>query len=147
MGELIAAFAMLFAPVGPCDALEALDVVRERAWSTGDVALLAGLYQGRAGAADVASLTAWDARGVTVQGARVVRASCRPTREGVDVVEVVERLGPMVAVLPDGSRRALPADGWDRRTVALVHAGRWRIATVHPSVIETRTPRTPSAIE
>ncbi len=140
MGELIAAFAMLFAPVGPCDALEALDVVREHAWSTGDVALLADLYQGRAGAADVASLTAWDARGVTVQGARVVRASCRPTRDGV---EVVERLGPMVAVLPDGSRRALPTDGWDRRTVALVHAGRWRIAAVHPLVIETRTPHTP----
>lgn len=128
MGELIAALVVLFVPAADrCDVLAAVDVVRAHAWAEADTAMLSSLYADDAGASDVAHLMAWRDRGITVRGARTIRASCHATGSGL---EVVERLGPMVAVLPDGSRRALPAGGWNRRTIELVHDGRWRIARV-----------------
>lgn len=130
MGELIAAFVLLLAPLPDrCDALAALDVVRTAAWTTGDADLLGGVYDGGSGGADIARLRQWRQRGIVVEGMRTRRSSCRDV--GADRVEVVERLGTTVAVLPDGTPRALPQDDWDRRTVTLVRTdGRWRIGAV-----------------
>ncbi|MCL3836697.1 hypothetical protein [Aeromicrobium duanguangcaii] len=130
MGEWIAALVALVVPgTGGCDALAALDVVRTTAWTTGDDRLLAEVYGDGAGRPDIERLRAWRERGITVEGARTIRASCRD--RGPGGVEVVERLGPTVAVMPDGSRRTLPADGWSRRTVTLDReGGRWRIVRV-----------------
>jgi hypothetical protein len=130
MGELIAALVALVLPsTGGCDALAALDVVRTAAWTSGDERMLAGAYAAGTGDGDVARLRAWRQRGITVEGARTVRGSCHGA--GASGVEVVERLGPTVAVLPDGNRRTLPTDGWSRRLVTLEReGGRWRIAGV-----------------
>lgn len=130
MGELLAALAVLLLPwAGRCEALAALDVVRGEAWSTGDAALLATVYADGAGEDDMARLRAWRGRGTTVEQMRMLRSSCRES--GATTVEVVERLGPAVAVLPDGRRRPLPQDSWDRRVIDLQHLeGRWRIVRV-----------------
>lgn len=130
MGELIAALVALMVPrADRCDTLGALDVVRAAAWSSTDEDALARVYGRGAGERDVLRLRAWGDRGVRVEGMRMVRSSCRPV--GVSGVEVVERLGPGTAVLPDGSRRALPQDGWDRRVIGLERVdGRWRIVAV-----------------
>lgn len=130
MGELLAAFAVLLLPwAGRCDALAALDVARGAAWATGDAGLLASVYARGAGEDDVARLQAWRQRDATVQHMRMLRSSCRAS--GATTVEVVERLGPAVAVLADGRRRPLPEDGWDRRVIDLQHRdGRWRIVRV-----------------
>ncbi|WP_146825085.1 hypothetical protein [Aeromicrobium flavum] len=130
MGELIAALVALVLPAtGRCDALAALDVVRAAAWTSGDERMLSHVYGPEAGRTDLARLDAWRERGVRLEGARTVRASCHDG--GAGGVEVVERLGPTVAVLPDGGHRTLPADGWSRRVVTLEREqGRWRIARV-----------------
>ncbi|MFO6454059.1 MULTISPECIES: hypothetical protein [unclassified Aeromicrobium] len=130
MGELIAALVALAVPsTARCDALAALDVVRALAWTSGDERMLATGYTEGAGADDADRLRAWAARGIRLEGARTLRKSCR--ERGAHDVEVVERLGPTVAVLPDGSRQALPADAWDRRIVELGHRdGWWRIERV-----------------
>lgn len=129
MGEWIAALVALAVPsTGHCDALAALDAVRALAWSTGDERLLARAYAPDAAAEDVARLRSWRERGIAIEGARTVRASCRDAAAGI---EVVERLGPTVAVLEDGTRHRLPADAWDRRIVELAHRdGWWRIVRV-----------------
>lgn len=124
MGEWIAALVALAVPsTARCDALAALDVVRALAWTSGDRRLLAAAYAPGSGVDDTDRLRAWNERGIRVEGARTLRASCRD--RGAHEVEVVERLGPTVAVLPDGSRQALPTDAWDRRVVALGHRGGW----------------------
>lgn len=124
MGELIAALVALAVPsTGRCDALAALDVVRALAWNSGDAGLLAQAYAPGAGRRDAQRLEAWRQRGIRIEGARTIRASCR--ERGATEVDVVERLGPTVAVLPDGSRTTLPADAWDRRTVELGRRGGW----------------------
>lgn len=129
MGELLAALVVTMVPVGhPCDVLAALDVVRSEAWSSGDIALLAGIYGPGAGAEDEARLRAWHERGITVQGMRMVHSACR--RTGPTSVEVVERLGQAFAVLPDGDRRELPADSWNRHTIETQFVGRWVISRV-----------------
>ncbi|SKB09548.1 hypothetical protein [Aeromicrobium choanae] len=129
MGEWIAALAALAVPfTGHCDALTALDALRALAWTSSDEQLLARAYVPGTDEADVERLRSWRERGITVEGARTVRASCRV---GADGVEVVERLGPTVAVLADGTRRPLPADAWDRRIVEVAHRdGWWRIVRV-----------------
>ena len=130
MGELIAALVALLVPrADRCEVLQALDVVRAAAWASGDDRRLEEVYAPGAGVPDVDRLRRWRERGIEVRGMRPVRSSCRPV--GASDVEVVERLGPSVAVLADGTRRALPQDGWDRRVVRLEHVdGRWRIAAV-----------------
>lgn len=130
MGEVIAALVALMVPgADRCDALAALDVVRAASWASGDEAALAQVYGRGAGEGDAARLRAWSEAGVRVEGMRTVRSRCRAS--GATVVEVVERLGPAVAVLPDGSRRALPQDAWDRRVIDLEMVdGRWRIVSV-----------------
>lgn len=130
MGEWIAALVALAVPsTARCDALTALDVVRSFAWTTGDERLLAAAYAPAAGGDDTDRLRAWGERGIRVEGARTLRSSCR--ERGPHEVEVVERLGPTVAVLPDGSRQPLPADAWDHRIIELGHRdGWWRIVRV-----------------
>lgn len=130
MGDLIAALVVLILPrTERCDALSALDVVREYAWSTADTGMLATIYVAGAGRTDVARLQAWRERAMRVEQMTMVRSSCRAS--GATSVEVVERLGMAVAVLPDGRRRSLPHDGWDRRIIDLQHRdGRWRILGV-----------------
>lgn len=130
MGELLAAFTVLLLPwAGRCEALSALDVVRAEAWSTGDAELLATVYARGAGEEDMARLQEWRERDATVEHMRMLRSSCRVSM--ATTVEVVERLGAAVAVLPDARRRPLPEDGWDRRVIDLQHLdGRWRIVRV-----------------
>lgn len=130
MGELITALVLLLAPrADRCEVLAALDVVRASAWASGDEVGLSRVYARGAGATDVATLRSWRARGIAVRGMRTVRATCTPA--GASRVEVVERLGPAVAVLADGTHRALPQDGWDRRVIELEQlGGRWRIVSV-----------------
>lgn len=130
MGELIAALVALLVPrADRCEVLQALDVVRAAAWASGDDGLLERVYAPGSGARDVDRLRRWRERGIEVHGMRAVRSTCRAA--GVSDVEVVERLGASVAILPDGSRRALPQDGWDRRVVRLERVdGRWRVAAV-----------------
>lgn len=130
MGEWIAALVALAVPsTARCDALAALDVVRALAWTSGDERLLAAGYAPDAGGDDAERLRAWGERGIRLEGARTLRASCR--ERDAHAVEVVERLGATVAVLPDGSRQVLPTDAWDRRLVELGHRdGWWRIVRV-----------------
>ena len=129
MGEWIAALVALAVPfTDRCDALTALDAVRALAWTSGDERLLARAYAPGTDQADVERLRSWRERGITVEGARTVRATCRA---GAGGVEVIERLGPTVAVLEDGTRQTLPTDAWDRRIVELAHRdGWWRIVKV-----------------
>lgn len=133
MGELIAALVALVVPVTDrCDALSALDVVRTAAWTTSDEVLLSRIYGPEVGRDDMARLRAWRERGIAVAGARTLRASCRHV--GAASVEVVERLGPTVAMLADGSRHTLPSAGWNRRVVTMGRAdGTWRILRVGPA--------------
>lgn len=130
MGELIAALVMLMAPrADPCEVVGALDVVRAAAWVAADESVLERVYATGAGETDVARLRSWRDREIEIEGMRMVRARCRPL--GATRVQVVERLGPTVAVLSDGSRRTLPQDAWDRRVIELRHQdGRWRISAV-----------------
>lgn len=130
MGELIAALVMLMAPQADrCEVVGALDVVRAAAWVAGNESVLERVYVTGAGRTDVARLRSWRERGIEVRGMRMVRARCSPLSP--TSVRVVERLGPTVAVLSDGSRRALPQDAWDRRVIELRQQdGRWRISAV-----------------
>lgn len=130
MGEWIAALVALAVPsTARCDALVAVDVVRALAWTSGDERLLAAGYAPGAGGDDADRLREWSGRGIRLEGARTLRASCR--ERGAHEVEVVERLGPTVAVLSDGTRQALPTDAWDRRVVELSQrSGWWRIERV-----------------
>ncbi|MET1132717.1 MAG: hypothetical protein ABWX60_04780 [Aeromicrobium sp.] len=129
MGEWIAALVALAVPfTGRCDALTALDALRALAWTSGDERLLVRAYAPGTAGADVERLRSWRERGIAVEGARTVRASCRVGATGV---EVVERLGPTVAVFEDGTRHPLPTDAWDRRIVELAHRdGWWQIVRV-----------------
>ena len=129
MGDLLAALVLLLAPrADPCDVLAALDLVRAEAWTRGDSGLLATVYEPEAGRTDVDRLERWRARGIGLRDMTTTRAACRRVDEAT--VRVTERLGPAVAVLPDGTRRALPRDGWDVRTVSLRWTGRWRVTAV-----------------
>jgi len=129
MGDLLAALVLLLAPrADPCATLAALDVVRAAAWTTGDPELLRTVYAPGTGGEDVGRLEQWRERGIEVRGMAVQRAACHAAGPRVTVTE---RLGPSEAVLPDGTRRALPHDGWDDRTVTLRwQGGRWRVAAV-----------------
>lgn len=133
MGDLIAVLATLLPSLSaePCLVLEGLDVQRQVAFAQGNPAALAAVYAhgSSAGAADLRVLEGYRERGVRVVGARLERRSCEAL--GERRVRTVERLGPAVAVLSDGTRRPLPRDHWDDRDVRLVvEEGRWRIAAV-----------------
>lgn len=131
MEVLWAWLVLLVWPPDACTVVEAIDVLRADAWVRDDVEQLAGLYATpEAGRDDVALLRRYDDRNVRLSGVRMIRSSCTP--RGPDRVEVVERLGPTVAHLPDGTQRRLPQDSWNRRTITVAHVdGHWRIREVH----------------
>lgn len=104
-------------------ALREWDRRRAGAWRRGEPAALGGLYvaDSAAGAADRALLAAYVDRGLRVAGMRMQRAAVRvlASDEARIVLEVVDRLVGAVAVRRDGTRIALPRDGWSRRRVVL----------------------------
>lgn len=114
-----------------CRILEGIDLERQVAYESVDPNALRALYADASAAQpDVDQLTAWRERGIGIQGARMVRRSCSGDATSMTVTE---RLGATWAVFTDGSRRRLPRDGWDTRTIGLQRvAGRWVIARVSP---------------
>lgn len=116
-------------------ALRGWDRQRAGAWRRGRPAALAGLYVAgsAAGAVDRALLAAYVDRGLRVTGMRMQRSAVRvlAADEARIVLEVVDRLVGAVAVGRDGTRVALPRDGWSQRRVVL-RAGPtgWRVVEV-----------------
>lgn len=133
MGDLIALLVTLLpsAAAEPCLIMEGLDVQRQIAYARADPAALTAIYtkESVAGAADRRVLDDYRERGIRVRGVRLERRSCEPLSQ--DRVRSVERLGGAVAVLADGTERALPRDNWNEREITLVlQDGRWRIRDV-----------------
>jgi hypothetical protein len=125
----------------------ALDVLREwddrraAAWAAGDPTLLARLYTrgSSAGAADLALLGRYRARGLVVRGIRMqlLRARVMASRPRLVVLEVTDRLASAVAYGPAGGARRLPGD------VATVHElvlrrveGEWRMVRVSAGPVQ-----------
>lgn len=137
MDDLLAAILVLLPRSGagdPCRVLDGLDLHRAVAYARLDPDGVAAQYAERARTDDVATAEDYRRRGVRIEGGRVERRSCEAADGGL---EVSERLGPAVAVLPDGERQMLPREPWQEREVRLVvEHGRWRIAAVRDSVVE-----------
>jgi hypothetical protein len=117
--------------------LHAWDVRRSAAWASGDAAALAALYTAgsSAGAADVALLERYTARGLVVRDLRMqlLRARVLAARPRLVEVEVTDRLSNAVAVrLGDPvARHRLPADAATTRLLVLRRVGdRWVMARV-----------------
>jgi hypothetical protein len=117
------------------EVLRAWDDRRAAAWAAGDPTLLARLYTrgSSAGAADLALLGRYRARGLVVRGMRMqlLRVRVLTSRPRLVVLEVTDRLASAVAYAPTGGARRLPRD------VATVHEvvlrrveGQWRMARV-----------------
>lgn len=138
MTFLVLLLATLLAPVpSPAPAVvHAWDVRRSAAWAAGDPAALARLYTptSPAGAADVAMLRAWHARGLRVEDLRMQLLAVETRRRTPDrlVVVVSDRLASGVAV-GAGVRQPLPRDAVSTRRLVLVRvAGEWRVAQASP---------------
>lgn len=122
----------------PLDPLHAWDRARSRAWAYGDTRALERLYANgsQAGARDVAMLQQYVDRGLVVEGLRVQVRRAEVVRRGADllVVRLTDRVtgARVVAVGQSHAQgRALPRDGWTRRTVRLERrAGRWVMVAV-----------------
>jgi len=125
---------------GAVGALHAWDAERAAAWARGDAAALSRLYVpgSAAGAADVALLHRYAARGLVVRGLRmqVLRARVLVMRPRRLVLEVTDRLAGAVATDLHGVSvaRPLPADRpTDHRLALRRLGGRWLMATVSAS--------------
>jgi hypothetical protein len=115
--------------------LERLDRRRARAFATGDPALLAAVYQPGSAvlAADRATLAAYAARGLTVEGAtfRLLDVRSRRLAPGEMALRVVDRLAPVTARTNAGAKVRLPHDRPTvHRLVLRRGADGWRIAAV-----------------
>jgi hypothetical protein len=127
-------------PARPDDALAVLhawDVRRAEAWATGDPGALGRLYteRSRAGAADVALLRRYAARGLVVRDLRmqVLRTRVLVARPRLLELEVTDRLAGATAVRvgDPGAARRLPADAASTRVLVLRRpADRWVLARV-----------------
>jgi hypothetical protein len=123
---------------GVLDVLHDWDVRRAAAWASGDAVALASLYTGssRAGAADVALLRRYTARGLVVRGMRmqVLRARVLTHRPRLLVLEVTDRLAAAVAVrvTDAATARRLPGDAASTRVLVLrrPRSGPWVMARV-----------------
>ena len=110
------------------------DASRARAWATGDLEALRGLYtdEAEAGLADRAMLRRWIDRGLVVESLQTqVRGATVVTRSPRRLVIVVtDRVAGGHAVR--GARRvALPRDRWSTRRIILKRVeGRWLVADV-----------------
>ncbi|TSD55552.1 hypothetical protein [Aeromicrobium piscarium] len=137
MDDLLAAILVLLPRSGagdPCRVLDGLDLHRAVAYARLDPDGVTAQYAERAQTDDIATAEDYRRRGVRIEGGRVERQSCE---EADGRLRVSERLGPAVAVLPDGERQALPREPWQEREVRLVvEHGRWRIASVRDPVVE-----------
>lgn len=124
------------ASASPPQVLHAWDERRAAAWAAADPAGLARLYTSGspAGAADVAMLRAWQARGLRVVDLRMQLLAIETRRRTPHrlVVVVSDRIASGVAV-GGGVRRTLPRDTVSTRRVVLVRvAGEWRVAQASP---------------
>jgi hypothetical protein len=117
--------------------LAGLDQVRERAFATGDPALLDDVYVAGSSArrSDARLIEAYRSRDGRVVGAELRVLSCRVVRADASRVrlEVVDRLAPATVRWGDGTTTDLPRDRPTRRSVTLVRSGDddtapWRIA-------------------
>ncbi|OUZ09486.1 hypothetical protein BHE97_10545 [Aeromicrobium sp. PE09-221] len=131
MDDLLAAILVLLprsGAVDPCRVLDGLDLHRAAAYASLDPEGVEAQYVQGVHTDDIATAEDYRRRGVRVERGRVERRSCE---EADGRLDVVERLGPAVAVLPGGERQALPREPWQEREVRLVvEHGRWRIASV-----------------
>jgi hypothetical protein len=121
----------------PAAVLHAWDGRRAAAWAAGDTEALSRLYVAgsSAGAADVALLRRYVARGIVVRGLRmqVLRVRVLVDRPRVIRLEVTDRLGAAVAAGPAMSR-ALPTDRASTSMLVLRRvAHRWLMASVSPA--------------
>lgn len=117
--------------------LHAWDVRRSAAWASGDAAALAALYTAgsSAGAADVALLERYTARGLVVRDLRMqlLRTRVLTVRPRLVELEVTDRLSTAVAARAHdpAARHRLPADAATTRVLALRRVGdRWVMARV-----------------
>ena len=117
--------------------LHAWDARRSAAWAAGDADRLAALYTARstAGAADVALLRRYAARGLVVRGLRMqlLRTRVLILRPRLLELEVTDRLSGAVAVrrADPGRGRSLPVDTATTRVLTLRKVGdRWLMARV-----------------
>lgn len=129
-------------PAPTTEVLHAWDAHRSAAWAAGDPAALVRLYTpgSPAGAADVAMLRAWQARGLRVVDLRMQLLAVETRRRTPDrlVVLVSDRLASGVAV-GAGVRQPLPRDTVSTRRLVLVRvAGEWRVAQASP--VRTTSP-------
>jgi hypothetical protein len=122
------------------EVLHAWDRRRASAWAAGDPVALATLYvpASSAGAADVALLRRYAARGLVVRDLRmqVLRARVLVTRPRRVTLEVTDRLAGARAVRVDrtDAARRLPADTASTRILELRRVGgRWLMARVSSS--------------
>jgi hypothetical protein len=113
---------------------------RASAWADGDEIALARLYLpgSSAGAADVALMRRYAARGLVVRGIRMqlLRARVLVARPRRIELEVTDRLTAAVAVrlVDTATTRRLPADAPTTRTLELRRVGgRWLMARVSGS--------------
>ncbi|MGD9962112.1 hypothetical protein [Nocardioides sp.] len=107
---------------------------RAAAWARGDRSALAELYteDSASGAADVAMLRQYAARGLVVRGMRtqVLSADVRSRSESRIVLAVTDRVVRAAAVGP-GVRFTLPRDRASGHTIELVRVGpTWRVREV-----------------
>lgn len=119
------------------EVLHAWDARRAAAWAGGDARALSRLYVpgSPAGAADVALLRRYAARGLLVSELRMQVLSARVlvTRPRRLELEVTDRLARAVAVRADDATaaRPLPVDGpTTRRLVLRRHGSEWLMAAV-----------------
>jgi hypothetical protein len=140
MSLLLSVVAVLAGLLGDADrdaaclVLGGLDQSRAAAFATADPGRLTSVYATRhAAEADTAAVTSYRQRGVRVVGAVMHRRSCGVVSRSAGRVEldVVDRLGPAVAVRRSGLASPLPRDLPTRHQIVLVRtpAG-WRIAAV-----------------
>lgn len=118
------------------DLLRAWDRQRAAAWASGDAASLAALYVpgASAGAADVAMLGDWAARGLAVDGLTTQLLAVRVLAHGPRrwVLGVRDRVTGAVAT-GAGTTVPLPAGTELEREVVLRRVdGAWRVASVRP---------------
>lgn len=117
-----------------CLTLAGPDQARAAAFALADPGLLHRTYtDASVAAADRAVVESYRRRGVRVVGAVMHRMSCAVASRTADRVEldVLDRLGPAVAITHDGRSRALPRDTPTRHRITLLRTpDGWRIAAV-----------------
>ena len=115
--------------------LRSWDDRRAAAWAAGDADGLARLYTAgsAAGAADVALLRRYTARGLVVRAMRMqlLRVQVLTSRPRVLVLEITDRLASAVAYAASTDARTLPRDAATTHRLVLRRVGGvWRMARV-----------------